>query len=835
MAEDVCGMRVRRGRITLVSAALLCGLLPMATVGPSASAAGTPERSANAKRPNILLLISDDQAWSVFNPTLMPTVYSELVDKGVLFKRAYVNTSLCCPSRAQIMTGLYEHNTGVDANEIQLERPTLPMALQDAGYRTMLSGKYLNSWPCQPRAEFDRWVCTSTPNPSTTALTNPWVNVDGAWAQYHGYQPDVLASYVTDFIQDTPADQPFFVMYSPTSPHLPADDPRYDWMTVKPPRGKTFDANTMNRGTPQYARRPSLSSAEIATSDEKYQPMARATRSLDDAVGTMLASLGDRSRDTLVIYFSDNGFLYGEHRRFGKNDPWEESVKVPMVVRYPAVLPEDQSFVTNALVQNVDIAPTIADLAGLSWGADGKSFLPILKGTKHAVRPAALIEHCRGVSQGTLGCSGLTFDGGRVNTPGFEGIVTPRYKYIEFDDGSVQLLDLKQDPEELHGLPLNTRASNGRSTRASSLQRQLSTRLRNLMRPPLKTTIATGPGPSLSARVAAFTYFSPSRFSNYRCRLVRDGTPDPWRACPGEFYAVGDLADGHYVFQVEGISESGRIDKTPASREFDVATVGGPDVQITSHPVLSQASSTAAFTYASSLAGAEFQCRLALWGTEKPWAPCDPAGTSFGGLADGGYRFEVVARDPVTGELSDPAAGWFFRVDTTGPTVVFSSAPSNSTRRESAAFRFAPTEVMSGGFKCTVDHKSVGCSKGHLVLKKVKNGTHSLEVSATDRLGNVSLTAYEWTVDRSAPKVQILSGPSHVTSDPDARFDLWSNSNPGLFVCQLDDLPIMPCFTAPELNGLADGAHQLVVWAYDVAMNRSQPADYHWTVNTVGF
>ena len=100
----------------------------------------------------------------------MPSVYSQLVDQGVLFKRAYVNTSLCCPSRAQIVSGLYEHDTGVDQNEVMLTRPTFPMALHDAGYRTMLAGKYMNSWPCDPRAEFDRWACVATPEISSLSL-----------------------------------------------------------------------------------------------------------------------------------------------------------------------------------------------------------------------------------------------------------------------------------------------------------------------------------------------------------------------------------------------------------------------------------------------------------------------------------------------------------------------------------------------------------------------------------------------------------------------------------------------------------------------------------------
>src|SRR5688572_30358348 len=108
-------------------------------------------------RPNVLIVMSDDQAHSTYNRSLMPGVFSELVDEGVAFDRAYINTPLCCPSRAQTLTGLNEHHSGVTDNQSQpLDRPTIVEAVQAAGYRTMLAGKYLNSDSCRPRPEFDR-------------------------------------------------------------------------------------------------------------------------------------------------------------------------------------------------------------------------------------------------------------------------------------------------------------------------------------------------------------------------------------------------------------------------------------------------------------------------------------------------------------------------------------------------------------------------------------------------------------------------------------------------------------------------------------------------------
>src|SRR4051812_5692149 len=141
--------RSARSLLSLVIAAVAVGHFAV----NGARAATVPTR------PNILLIVSDDQSWATFDRALMPNVFRELVDQGVLFTRGYVDTSLCCPSRSQILTGLYGHHTGVDENAVPLLRPTVVQTLHDLGYRTMLAGKYLNSWPCNPRPEFDSWLC----------------------------------------------------------------------------------------------------------------------------------------------------------------------------------------------------------------------------------------------------------------------------------------------------------------------------------------------------------------------------------------------------------------------------------------------------------------------------------------------------------------------------------------------------------------------------------------------------------------------------------------------------------------------------------------------------
>ena len=156
-----------RGTAVALVAAIIVG---GAIFAPKTGAALAAPR---ASRPNILLIVSDNQAWSDFDRQLMPTVFSQLVDQGVVFRHAYVNTSLCCPSRSEYDRARRDH-TGVDANDSPLLRPTLPQSLHDAGYHTMLAGKYLNSWPsCDPRPEFDRSLCVSGEEPSGFPSSTP--------------------------------------------------------------------------------------------------------------------------------------------------------------------------------------------------------------------------------------------------------------------------------------------------------------------------------------------------------------------------------------------------------------------------------------------------------------------------------------------------------------------------------------------------------------------------------------------------------------------------------------------------------------------------------------
>jgi arylsulfatase A-like enzyme/Ca2+-binding RTX toxin-like protein len=556
-------IRVRPLIVTVLIAAATSG------AGPS-SATARPVRPTgltlaadrgSTQRPNILLIVSDDQAWSTFSRALMPSTYGDLVDHGVLFTRAYDETSECCPSRSEILTGLHEHHTGVDNNFVPLHRPTIVEALHDRGYRTMLAGKYLNSLPCTPRPEFDRWVCAGSP-PSSYSLVDPYLNVDGTWTHFPGqYQTDVLAGRVKDFVAATPADRPFFAMYTPTTPHLPGNDDRYAGMPVAPWRPPSFDEDTRADGKPQYLHRPPLEPGEIETIDRDHAVMSRAVRSFDDSVGTILDGLGDRAANTMVIYISDNGYLYGEHRLEGKGVPYEESVRVPMIIRYPpdtdAIVPKT----SRALVANIDLAPTIADLAGFAWGADGKSLVPVLSGQVAGVRSAVLLSRCNGVS------------GPCIRYPGYWGVVTAGRAYIRYSTGEEELYDLRKDPYELR--------NQAHDPQLAATKARLRKTLNQLRAPPaVQTTIVSGPRGATPSRLVTFRYFAQSRLATYTCGLIRDDGLRRSFPCGAQTMSLGPLPSGSYLFSVTATDERGSRDPTPAMRRFVIA---GPD----SGPVIS--------------------------------------------------------------------------------------------------------------------------------------------------------------------------------------------------------------------------------------------------------
>jgi N-acetylglucosamine-6-sulfatase len=570
---------VRRPRVPCAVVVALALLAPASCTGappPGAAPASATPASArpasatpastvkSAGRPNIVVLLSDDQAMSLFHRRLMPNVFSRLVDQGATFDRAYVNVSQCCPSRASILTGLYAHNTGVDANDVPLDgrrpaRPTIALALHDAGYRTMLAGKYLNSESCHPQPGWDQWVCGTK-----VTHVNPVLDVNGKVVKRRGFTVDALAGYATHFIQENDdPEHPLFLYFAPRTPHLPADDHRADAIPVPAYRPPSFNALPDPGSRPAWARVNPLSPQRQRENRARYTGMARQLPALDRAIGRILDALEDRAEDTLVLFMSDNGFLYGEHRLTDKIVPYEESIRVPLVIRYPALLAPGRFFSTDALVSNVDVAPTVMDAAGVPWGADGTSLLPILRDPAATVRTAALIEWC---TARAVDCPTAEAALSHIAVPRFSGVVTEGDVYVRYSTGERELYDLRADPFELQNLA-------GLPESAEKLE-ELKATLHGLLAPPdtPATTIAGGPAGTITDRNVTFRFFSEARTTGFLCSFRGPGHYRGPEHCDAGVKTYSALGAGSYVFTVTAVDESGARDPSPAVRRFFVST-----------------------------------------------------------------------------------------------------------------------------------------------------------------------------------------------------------------------------------------------------------------------
>ncbi|MBI2238771.1 MAG: sulfatase [Actinobacteria bacterium] len=410
-------------------------------------AAAVLPRSAPAlpdRRPNVVLIVSDDQPPGSLphDPPAMPYLQGRMEDPSdhwVTFPNAFLNTPLCCPSRATLLTGRYSHRTGVLTNDdghLLDESSTLAVWLHGAGYFTGLVGKYLNRYPFgrgpYVPLGWDRWAGKMQGGGSSVYYD--YTLVEQGFPVPYGsgpedYSTDVITARAVEFIRTAPQDRPFFLEITPTAPHspwipAPRDAGAYASMPVaEPPSVGEEDVSDK----PAWIRGlPELGPAVRAVLDQDRRRAYEALRAVDDAVRRVVEALRDRGEleDTVILYLTDNGFSFGEHRWVGKQCPYEECIRTPFLVRYPGAT----SRADGHLVSNVDVAPTVADLAGISPGlpADGRSLVPLLEGSAPA-----------GWREGVL----LEWTGDPL-VPAWWGVRTEDLSYVEYATGERELYDL---------------------------------------------------------------------------------------------------------------------------------------------------------------------------------------------------------------------------------------------------------------------------------------------------------------------------------------------------------------------------------------------------------
>jgi arylsulfatase A-like enzyme len=405
---------------------------------------------------------------------VMPRAARLLTDKGTSFDSYFSTHPRCCPSRATQFTGMYSHNHGIMSNahgygRFAFHESALPVWLQDAGYYTAHLGKYMNGFsdrfadamPVPPGWDetfslsddpyhmYGYSLMVQSPAGVTardgTELSKP-AEGPHRWRAGNSdrdYQTDVFAGIAADFIKRRKGeDAPFYLALDPTAPHTehtepgtlpnprPAPRHRGRFADEALPRGQSFNERDVSDKPPALADRPRMEKEEIGLVTQRYRSRIESLLALDDLVATIFRSLEktEQLEDTVVIYTSDNGFMAGEHRMgTGKIALYDESVRQPLVIRGPGFR-EGVSVAEPA--GNIDLAPTIADLAGAEplTTIDGKSLVDAPLDDESQWR-AIVLEN-------------------GADT----GVRTQRYTYIRGADGSVELYDNVEDPFELQSL-----------------------------------------------------------------------------------------------------------------------------------------------------------------------------------------------------------------------------------------------------------------------------------------------------------------------------------------------------------------------------------------------
>jgi N-acetylglucosamine-6-sulfatase len=480
-----------------------------------------------------------DQLYATYTPAggapipAMPNTLASIAAKGVTFNRYYVSYPLCCPSRVSLLTGRYAHNHNDRGNvppnggftgfaSRQAYSHNIATWLQGAGYRTIHVGKFLNGYGDEPfddgrnvppgwnawhtvlKADTNHYFYGYTLN-DNGSLDGPFGD-SGSWetreygprddfgcpfAPLNGqpclYETDVFTRIAGEEMQGTPAGQPFYLQLDYTAPHGDFRRPagpepatrHYDSFAGAPyPHGPSEGFNEGNvNDKPRFIREAGyLSPTETHTYRIYYQKALESLRAVDDGVQQIVNTLGvmHQLRNTYIVFTSDNGFFYGEHRLTGgKFLAYEPSTHLPLLIRGPGIKPNSS---TGELVANIDLAPTILELAGAAAdkSIDGRSLVPYLLDPSLRTRRPLLFEsfvETNDVEENGGGppvaatsvASGESGGGDSVNArpakatasivappKDYEGIRLGPYKYIEWPDGEKELYDVTKDPYELN-------------------------------------------------------------------------------------------------------------------------------------------------------------------------------------------------------------------------------------------------------------------------------------------------------------------------------------------------------------------------------------------------
>jgi arylsulfatase A-like enzyme len=412
----------------------------------------------------VIVVMTDDQPYGAVSK--MPALSGRT--DFTRFTKAFDNNPLCCPARATFLSGLYSHHTGVITNSDGASfdpSHTLATAFDDAGYETALIGKYLNDWPFDGEGSnlppgWDRWVAFS----GEVGYYDYVLNVDGV-TETHGsspsdYSTDVLADRADAFIAG--AARPFFMLYTPKAPHAPytpAPRHRHAYDDAEVSLRPNFN-RVQSDPHPWWADRPRIRKAVARKAVRRQWETLLA---VDEALVRFFATLESEGEldNTIVLFLTDNGYSLGSHRWMRKQCLYDECAHTVQMIRAPGITDGGR---VAALVSNIDLAPTLSELAGLSFGqTDGVSLVPLLNGDLDSLHRPLLLQTRRDPDM-------------PVSPPSAWGLRTNRYKYVRHNDGEVDLFDLRTDRFELDDV--------ARDERYTEVRRRLRHRLEVMRRNP---------------------------------------------------------------------------------------------------------------------------------------------------------------------------------------------------------------------------------------------------------------------------------------------------------------------------------------------------------------
>ena len=449
-------------RIGLLAVAAMTILLGSQAPGATSRPPAATLQAAADVRPNVLLVVTDDQREGTVTPAIMPNTYRELVEHGFRFNNSFVTNAWCCPSRASILTGQYSHTNGVwtVGGEFGMkawlphENSTLATWLHRAGYRTGIIGKYFNGYGTAdiPAYKPKGWDTTAIITDLVYSRNPGYFDYDlftGAGLVHYGanaddYSTRVFTRRAERFVAAKNDKRPWFLYLAYTSPHGP---PVNDPDDADAARGITYpmspnvcEADVSDK--PAFVRgQPACTRTQAQFNSRMRTQQAKMLASVDRGLGQILDDLkaSGQMENTLIVFMSDNGVQMGSHRLSGKEVPYEESVRVPLMMRWDALGTAPRSIDPFAL--NIDLAPTITDAAGVTQHNpyDGASLLPMLQGSDTTGREDFLLEHL---------AIGKSDPGG----PSYCAVRNRNFKYVEYSTGERELYDLAADPAELTSL-----------------------------------------------------------------------------------------------------------------------------------------------------------------------------------------------------------------------------------------------------------------------------------------------------------------------------------------------------------------------------------------------